>query len=72
MICLVIFSFYLYHFELLHDMYAYSQAIYNFSFYILFNADSHRIHVLTRSRSKAELIFPGKKVMNIWSQLIVS
>ena len=24
-------------------------------------ADNHRVHVLTRSRSKAQFIFPGKK-----------
>lgn len=24
-------------------------------------AENHRVHVLTRSKSKAELIFPGKK-----------
>lgn len=24
-------------------------------------ADNHDVHVLTRSRSRAELIFPGKK-----------
>ncbi|KAJ0009872.1 hypothetical protein Pint_34809 [Pistacia integerrima] len=32
-------------------------------------ADNHQVRVLTRSRSKAQLIFPGKKVMNTFNFL---
>lgn len=31
------------------------------------DADDHKVRVLTRSRAKARLVFPGKKVMNISS-----
>lgn len=35
------------------------------------SAENHSIRVLTRSKSKAEQIFPGKKVMTILSASIL-
>lgn len=29
-------------------------------------AENHKVRVLTRSRAKAQIVFPGKKVMNIF------
>ncbi|PRQ38193.1 hypothetical protein RchiOBHm_Chr4g0411071 [Rosa chinensis] len=34
----------------------------NFLLFQNWNADNHSVHVLTRFRSKAELIVPGKKL----------
>lgn len=39
----------------------------------IWDADNHQVHVLTRSRSKAKSIFPGKKVTtssNFWTNSI--
>lgn len=49
--------------RLSYEFYWYLRLDTNFSNF--HSADNHSIRVLTRSKSKAEQIFPGKKVMTI-------